>query len=101
MRAVRLCSVGVIWLAGLVAGFFGLLGAAARYGCSSGDHGLACRTPGSLLGVLLIVAVIAVVTAVTVLSHGRPARDTVLLAVSGVAALAVCFVAARMLLDTI
>jgi len=88
-------------LAGLAAGFFGLLGAAAKYGCGGSDTGLACRTSGSVLGVLLIVVVIAVVTAVTVLSHARSPRDTVLIGATGLVALGLCFVAARMLLDTI
>ena len=100
-RAIRLGTLALVWLAGLVAGFFGLLSAVATYGCSDSDPGLACRTSGSLLGAVVVLAVIAVVTAVTVLSHDRPPRVTGLLAGSGLAALVVCFVAARMLLDTV
>jgi hypothetical protein len=90
-----------VWLGGLVAGFFGLLAAVATYGCADSDPGLACRTSGSLLGVVVVLAVIAIVTAVTLLSHGRPPRGAALLAGSGLVALVVCFVAARMLLDTV
>jgi len=79
-RTLRLGTLALVWLAGLVAGFFGLLSAVATYGCSDSDPGLACRTSGSLLGAVVVLAVIAVVTAVTVLSHDRPPRVTGLLA---------------------
>lgn len=100
-RAIRLAAVALIWVAGLVAGFFALLAAAASYGCGDTDPGLACHTSGSLLGIVDVLVVIAVVTVITVLSHGRPPRVAGLLAGSGLAALVVCFVAARMLLDTV
>jgi hypothetical protein len=93
--------VAVVWLAGLGAGFFALLGAAAKYGCGGSDDGLACHTSGSLLGVLLVLIVIAVVTAVTVLSDDRAGRGMLLLGAAGLAALLVCFAASRMLLDTV
>jgi hypothetical protein len=100
-RNVRLATVAVVWLAGLAAGFFALLSAAAKYGCGGSDDGLACHTSGSLLGVLLVVLVIAVVTAVTVLSDDRASRSVLILGAAGLAALLICFVAARMLLDTV
>ena len=93
--------MGLVWLAGLVAGFFALLGAAAKYGCASTDRGLGCRTSGSLLGALLVVVVIADVTAVTVVSFGRPPRSVLAVGAGGLAALVACFVAARMLLATV
>jgi hypothetical protein len=78
-----------------------LLGAAARYGCGSSDTGLACRTSGSVLGILIVVGVIAVVTAVTVLTHERPPRRVVITGGVGLAALALCLIAARSLLGTV
>jgi hypothetical protein len=100
-RGARIGTVAVVWLAGLTAGFYGLLAATARYGCSSADHALACGTPGSLLGVLVVVVVIAVVTAVTVLAFGRGDRAVVWFGATGLAALALCFAGARMLLSTV
>ena len=98
---VRRSTVAAIWLGGLAAGFFGLLGAAAKYGCGANDHGLACRTSGSALGVLVVVAVVAVVTAVTVLTHERPPRRVLTIGGIGLVALLVCFLAARALLGTV
>jgi hypothetical protein len=100
-RAIRLGALALVWLAGLLAGFFGLLAAVATYGCADSDRGLACRTPGSLLGAVVVLAVIAVVTVVTVRSQGRPPRSVAVLTGSGLVALLACFVAARMLLDTV
>ena len=99
-RTVRAGALGLVWLGGLVAGFFGLLGAVAPYGCADGDPGLGCHTGGALLGVAIVLAVIATVTAVTVLGAGRPVRAVAVLAGCGLVVLLVCFVAARMLLDT-
>jgi hypothetical protein len=31
----------LVWLSGLAAGFFGLVGATARFGCVASDHRLA------------------------------------------------------------
>jgi hypothetical protein len=93
--------VSVIWLAGLAAGFFGLLSAAAKYGCASTDRGLGCRTSGSILGTLVVVAVVAVVTLVTVVTHDQPTRRVVVVGIAGLVVLGACFVAARLLLATI
>jgi hypothetical protein len=93
--------VAVVWLGGLGAGFFGLLGAAAKYGCGANDHGLACRTSGSVVGVLIVVAVVIVVTAVTVLTHERTPRGVVVAGGLGLVVLVLCFVAARLLLGTV
>lgn len=90
-----------MWLCGLAAGFFGLLSAAARYGCSDSDKGFACGTSGSLVGGLVVVAVIAVVTAVTVMTYDRPARRVLTVGGIGIVALAICFGAARGLLATV
>jgi hypothetical protein len=51
-------------------------------------------------GVLLVVAVIAIVTTTTVMTHDRPTRGILVVSCIGLAALAVCFVAARSLLAT-
>ena len=98
---VRRSTVVAVWLGGLAAGFFGLLAAAAKYGCGANDHGLACRTTGSALGVLVVIAVVAVVTVVTVLTHERPPRRVLTLGGAGLLALLVCFVAAQALLGTV
>ena len=76
-RAIRLSAVALVWLGGLAAGFFALLSAAARYGCGPEDDGFACQTSGSFVGILIVVA-----------------------AAVGLAALAVCLVAARSVLAT-
>lgn len=100
LHAVRLSIVGLVWLAGLAAGFVAILAAVARYGCSTTDDGLACKTSGSVLGWLAVVAVIATVTAVTLMTLTRPARGVLMIGGFGLAALAFCFVAARSLLAT-
>lgn len=100
-RSVRVATLLVIWLGGLAAGFFGLLGAVARYGCSARDRGLACGGTGTFVGVLVILAVIAVVTLVTVLTYARPTRQTLLVGVGGAVGLALCYLAARGLLSTV
>jgi hypothetical protein len=98
---VRLSTVAVVWLCGLAAGFFGLLSAAARYGCGAADNGFACRTSGSVVGILVVIAVIVVVTTVTILSHDQPPRRLVTMGTTGLIALVLCFVAARALLSTV
>jgi hypothetical protein len=100
LRRIRRAVLTGVWAVGLVTGYFGLLGAAARYGCSDTDNGFACRTSGSVAGVLILLAVIAIVTAVTVLAADRPARGLLTVAGIGLAALVLCFVAARSLLAT-
>jgi hypothetical protein len=100
-RATRIVAIAVVWFAGLWAGFFGILSAVAKYGCSGNDDGLACQTSGSMLGIVLVVVVIALVTTATVLMLGQPARRVVPVGAVGVVALIVCFVAARVLLDTV
>jgi hypothetical protein len=94
-------TVTVVWLGGLAAGFFGLLGAAARYGCGASDKGLACHGTGTTLGVIIVLAVVATVTAVTVLTHDREPRPVLAIGGAGLVALALCFVFARMLLGTV
>jgi hypothetical protein len=101
VRTIRLSTITVVWLAGLAAGFFGLLGAAARYGCGASDTGLGCRTSGSVVGVLIVIAVIAVVTAVTVMTHDRTTRSVMMIGAAGLAALVLCYIAARSLLATV
>jgi hypothetical protein len=100
-RSTRLAVLAVVWVCGLVAGFFGLLGAAARYGCSARDQGLACGNTGTFFGVLVIIAVIAVVTLVTVLTYGRRPRQLLLIGGLGMVGIALCYLAARGLLQTV
>jgi hypothetical protein len=100
LRAIRLSTVSLIWICGLAAGFFGLLGAAARYSCSAHEKGFGCRTSGTVVGILVLLAVIVVVTAVTVLTYDRPARRVVTVGAVGFAVLLVCFAVARVLVAT-
>ena len=99
-RAVRASALLLVWVGGLVVGFFGILSAGARYGCSRSAKGLACRTSGSALGVALVLVVIAMVTAVTVATHGRHPRTIAAMTVAGAVGLSVCYVCAQALLAT-
>ncbi|MDT4942137.1 MAG: hypothetical protein QOJ34_2226 [Pseudonocardiales bacterium] len=100
LRVVRLSIVVVIWAYGLVAGLYALLAGAAKFGCMRGDGGLACRTSGSVLGVVLLVTVAAVVMLVTLASANRSERRVLIIGGVGVAALTACLVAALSLLAT-
>lgn len=101
-RAVRGTTLILIWLAGLGAGLFALLGAAAKYTtCSSKATTLACRGSGTALGVVIVVAVVAVVTTITVATHGRDRRWIILAGVAGLLLLAGLFFGARALLQTV
>jgi hypothetical protein len=100
-RVTRLAVLVVVWAGGLAAGFYALLGIAARYGCGASSHGLGCTTGGSVVGVVLLVGVIAVVTTVTVLVHGRTPSQTAVLGLAGLVALAGCAVGAHALLNTV
>ena len=97
---MRGTSLTVIWLGGLAVGFFGVLSIAARYGCASSAHGLACRKSGSALGVLIVLGVVAIVTAVTVTTHHRSPRNVLIAATLGIVALLACYLAAHALLAT-
>jgi hypothetical protein len=99
--AVRRGVLAVVWLGGLAAGLFGLLAASAKYGCTPGSSGLGCRTAGSLLGLALVVGVIAVVTAVTVLTDGRDTRRVVVVGGVGIVLLLACFLVAEGILGTV
>ncbi|MCU1659000.1 MAG: hypothetical protein JWO57_3656 [Pseudonocardiales bacterium] len=99
-RFARGTALLVIWLGGLAAGFFAILSAAARYSCGHTARGLACRPAGSALGVVMILFVIAIVTAVTVLTHDRGPRRLVAVTVLGALALLACYVAAHTLIGT-
>jgi len=89
-------------LAGLAAGLFALLGAAARFTtCSSRATSLACRSTGTSLGVVLVVCVIAIVTAATVLSYGRARRGVLTIGLVAVLVLVGLFFASRALLATV
>ena len=100
-RLVALAVVVVVWLCGLAAGFYALLGIAARYGCGSNNHGLGCGNGGSAVGVALLIGVIASVTSVTVLVHGRSRLRILLIGVIGLFALAACALGSHALLNTV
>lgn len=100
-KYVRVGALALVWIVGLAAGFFALLSVAARFtGCSSSAHGLACRPAGTAIGALVVLGVIATVTAATVLTHDGERRRIVLCGVLGVAVLGVWYLAAHALLDT-
>jgi hypothetical protein len=100
LRAIRMSALVVVWIGGLMAGFYALLAAAARYGCMSGDNGMACRTSGSITGLVLLGAVVATVTVVTLLTANRATRPALAIAGVGFAVLAGCLIAAHSLLST-
>ncbi|MEO8888732.1 MAG: hypothetical protein ABI301_04580 [Jatrophihabitantaceae bacterium] len=101
-RAVRGTTLLLVWLAGIGAGLFALLGAAAKYTtCSSKATTLACRSSGTTLGGVLVVAVVAVVTTITVATHGRDRRWIMIAGVIALALLAALFIASRALLSTV
>ena len=100
LRAFRGSALTLIWLGGLVTGFYGVLSVAARYGCGRSAHGLGCKTSGSALGGLIVRAVIAVVTTVTVVTHDRDGRRIGIAAGLGFIGLAVCFICAQALIAT-
>jgi hypothetical protein len=97
---VRGSALVLIWLGGLGAGFFAILGAAARYSCGPSANGLACRPAGSALGAGIALGVIAIVTAVTVLTHDREPRRLGALTGVGAVALLGCYFGAHALIAT-
>lgn len=99
-RAARASALTLIWLVGLAAGFFAILAATARYSCSPSAHGLACRSAGTAVSSLLIVGVIATVTAVTVATHDSGHRRLLGWTLSGALVLVACFVLARAVIAT-
>lgn len=90
--------MSAVWLVGLVAGFFGLLGATTRYGCAGGDHSFACQTGGSVVGILIVVLVVVVVAAVTLLTGRGSTHRIVVIGGAGLLVLALCIVAGQLLL---
>jgi hypothetical protein len=100
LRAIRLSSLAFVWLCGLAAALYAVLAAAAKYGCVTGDQGMACKTSGSVLGIVLLITIIAIVALVTLTTMNRPPRRVLVISGFGVAALAVCGVAAASLLST-
>jgi hypothetical protein len=100
-RTTRAAALTIVWLAGIGAGFFGLLSASARYTtCSAHSTGLACRHSGTALGVLFVLGVIGTVTAATVTTHDKEPRHVLVVTALGLAALVGWFIAARGLLGT-
>jgi hypothetical protein len=100
-RVSRFASLTFVWIGGLAAGCYVLLGVAARYGCGANQHGLACGNGGTAVGVALLIGVIAIVTSVTVLMHGRTPRRAAVIAFGGLLALGGCAFGAHALLSTI
>ena len=100
LRLVRGGALTVVWLGGIAAGFFAILSVAARYGCSRSAHGLACRQSGSALGIVIVAAVVAIVTAATVYTHGRSRRIVGIAAAVAVAMLVGCYYCAHALIAT-
>ena len=99
-RAARVGTVVVVWFGGLAAGFVGILAAVAKYGCGLHDSGLACETSGSVYGILIVLAAVAIVTAVTMLTFEQPTRRVLIVGAVGLAALAALFALAELLLAT-
>jgi hypothetical protein len=96
----RAGALTLIWLGGLTAGFFAILAAAARYSCGPTAHGLACRPAGTAVGGGLIIAVIAIVTAVTVATYDSGHRRLAAWTVAGASALLGCYFGAHALIGT-
>jgi hypothetical protein len=99
--ATGLVLLAVLWLCGLVAGFYAMLGAGAKLGCGQNAHGLACRPVGSALGAAIVLGVVVIVTAVTIaLQDARSRRSRALRLITGLALLVACLLGARALLAT-
>jgi hypothetical protein len=99
--ATRVVAVALVWFGGLAAGFVGILAAVAKYGCGLHDAGFACETSGSVCGVLIVLAAVAVVTAVTMLTFEQPTRRVLIVSGIGFAGLVALFVLAEVLLATV
>ncbi len=100
-RTAKWALLAVLWVCGLVAGFFGMLSVGAKYSCSHSAHGLACRSTGTVLGSGIIIGVVIVVTAVTLLLHdARSWRARWTQLVIGLTLLAAFLVAARAIIAT-
>jgi hypothetical protein len=91
----------VLWLAGLAAGFFAILSAAARFSCGHTDQAIACRSTGTALGVVITLGVIAVVTVITVLTYDSSPRRILSWTALGILLLAGCYLCAQALLATV
>jgi hypothetical protein len=100
LGVIRWSTVGFVWLCGLAAGLCAVLAAAAKYGCMSGDRAVGCTTSGSLLGIALLVAIIVILTVVTLMTANRPAARVLVIGAVGVGCLAICAVAAASVLAT-
>jgi hypothetical protein len=100
--AIRVATLVIVWLAGIGAGLFALLDAAARFTtCSAHASTLACRGTGTTLGVALVLTVVAVVTTITVSTYGRHGRWVTLAGGVALVLLGGLFFAARALLETV
>jgi hypothetical protein len=89
-----------VWLAGLGAGIYAIVAAAARLSCARSAHGLACRPAGSVSAGGLVLFVIAVVTTVTVATHESGGRRLAAWTLAGLCALGGCYLAAQALIGT-
>lgn len=99
-RQARAAALVAIWLGGLAAGFFAILSIGTRFSCGAHSRGLACRPAGSLLGIVIVLGVIAIVTAVTVLTHDGGARRLAAASTLGALALIACYAGAQALIGT-
>jgi hypothetical protein len=99
-RTARVVTVAFVWFGGLAAGFVGILAAVAKYGCGLHDSGFACETSGSVCGIVIVLAAVAVVTAVTMLTFDQPTRRVLVVGGIGFAGLVALFVLAEVLLAT-
>ena len=99
-RLARGSALTLIWLGGLAAGFFAILGAAAHYSCAHNAHGLACRSAGPAVGTMLVLAVITIITAVTVATHDSGERRLLTWTAAGALALLACYFGAQALIST-
>jgi hypothetical protein len=66
----------------------------------SGDRAVGCTTSGSALGIGLLIAIIVIVTVVTLMTANRPAGRVLVIGGIGVGCLAICAVAAASVLAT-
>lgn len=101
LLSIRAGSLVLLWVTGLVAGFFALLGSAAKYTtCTASSKGLACRPGGFALSIADLIAVIVVVTAATLLTHNQRAIRILAVTITALALLGVSLLGTRALLDT-
>ncbi len=99
---VLLGAQALLWLTCLCAGMVGVFTASERYACLDGDRAFGCTRGGSLLGLLLAVAAVLILIAVTLTARvtrfGR--RRALVLTAAGTAGGLACLVVATTILET-